>query len=259
MFNQSTLARSIGLGLVAASGYLLAPVTAHASPKEGVRCPAGFTASITDGNKKLVCFRERSYNKASICSPVAFGAGKVALNTNITMDPTGTDQCLAVGAGTKVESVMAPPLPGEPAPSEFRRFVNATGPDTFVANVKEFEFPQGALPYNPTHDRSKGVRCPAGFDGDAMANGNGIRCDKTVKRTPMCQNVAGVGWTLEVKRDAFDVCNGPLGAKGPTKPEGEHLHSGRDGDGGWDLVKDGGRGSEDQWRKGEFRYPESSN
>lgn len=256
---------SLIAGLIATSTLLAAP--AHAGRQQGVKCPDGFDAQISNGNRKLVC--SRPYRLASICPPAVFEAKGIKLGSNIVMDPVGRDggidQCLAVGAGSKVDSVMSPPLPGYPPLSTFKRIKNPTGPDVFESSVTEYAFPEGGPTY--VGDASKGVQCPAGYDGDKRFNGRGIRCDKHDGPPKLADcdgahaGIVSVGWKLEVdRRGNEDRCVPSAGgADGPTKPEGmPKVVFDRDrgaNDVGWLLIDRKGR---DQWQRKVYEYPKSN-
>ena len=74
----STLAAAI------ATVWLAAPTAAMAGEQEGVHCPAGATAQISNGNKTLRCTKVENVDRPAVCSPVVFqGNGDVLLNTRI--------------------------------------------------------------------------------------------------------------------------------------------------------------------------------
>lgn len=251
-------------GLVIAAGWFAA-APAQAGPQQGVKCPSGYDARISEGNRKLVCSRQKTYELASICSPAAFSSKGVKIGTNIVMDPAGIDQCLAVGTGAKTASVMAPPQPGYPAASAFRRDPSAGGPDRFVATVTEYAFPSGGPLYIGT--ASAGVRCPSGYDGDKEYDGRGIRCDKRdgPPRPADCDGIAAgpvaLGWRWERDhRGAEDRCL-PMGTgeDGPTKPEGmtkaQHDLERASDSIGWVLDKNSG--ARDRWQRKVYAFPAS--
>lgn len=249
---------------VAATFLVSAP--AHAGEQQGVKCPDGFEAHISNDNRKLVC--SRRYTLQSICSPAVFASSGLKFNGNVVMDPVGrdggVDQCFAVGAGRKVDSVMSPPLPGYPALSTFERKKHPTAPDTFVSSSLEYAFPVGGPDF--FGDARKGVQCPAGYDGDKRFNGRGIRCDKHdgAPRRADCDGVhagiVSVGWRLAVdKRGHEDRCVPSAGgADGPTKPEGmtkiQHDAERASDRIGW-LLRD--RDGRDQWQRKVYAYPKS--
>jgi hypothetical protein len=248
-----------------AATFLAGP--AHAGEQQGVKCPDGFEADISNDNRKLVC--SRRYTLASICPPAVFAATSIKINSKVVMDPVGRDggidQCLAVGAGRKVDSVMSPPLPGYPALATFERKKHATGPDTFVSNTTQYAFPVSGPRF--LGDASHGVQCPAGYDGDKRFNGRGIRCDKndgTPKRADcdgLHAGIVSVGWELKIdKRGNEDRCVPTAsGSDGPTKPEGMtkvHHDAERDSDAiGWVLRDRDGR---DQWQRKVYAWPKSN-
>jgi hypothetical protein len=217
------MSKNLTLNLLSAAAITVlaasAPQAVHAGEQQGVQCPSGFEAHLSNGNKKLTCSRERVFHLASICSPVAFTSqGKVAqLNTNITMDPTDKDQCLATVTGAKVYSVMAPPQPGYPDASMFTRKTNPSGPDVFEAKVVEFAFPTGStFPY--VGNAVNGVSCPSGYDGDSRFNGRGIRCDKLdgAPKNADCDFPWSILRDDQGNRDTCILNN----QRGETKPQG---------------------------------------
>ena len=238
---------------LAASLCIIAP--AKANEQAGVKCPDGTKSEITNGNKHLTCSKQVTYKLASICSPIVFRTILPSFTGNIVMEPTGRDQCLAVGTGTKTNAVMAPPQLGMPAADKFHIVINQSGPDHFEAVVSEFFFPQGALiPY--VGDKSKGVSCPAGFDGDVKFDGKGIRCDKIVRDQVSAD--CDFGFTLrQDDRGNEDRCLGI--SEGPTKPKGitfiqlqaENALPNIQ----WFLRKANGA---DSWQKKSFAFPNAS-
>lgn len=240
----------------AATAFLSLPSHA-ASPSEGVACPSG-TQAQRNGNV-LVCRKEERKVLESICSPVAFSTKGVALNGNITMDPTGSDQCLAAVTGAKVPSVMRPPVVGiDPPASAFSRVVNPTGPDTFVATKVSFEWPERfPLERQVGHDASRGVACPSGFETDNIAGGRGIQCEKREERSADCDVVWKISRDVDGNKDACFL-DSPIGrTKGNyTIPKGITGLTGNPETHGWNLqVKNGA----DLWvkEKKEFSFPNS--
>jgi len=243
------------LGFLAASLWM--STAAHANEVTGVTCPSGFTATTSNGDKKLTCSVNKTYTRQSICSPIVFNGILPTAKLNVVMQPSGSDKCLAVVSGKTTSSVMEPPLPGMPEAKTFRRVVSGSGPDRFEATVTEYAFPQGAtLPY--IGDAAKGVSCPSGYDGDKRSDGRGIRCDKIDRN-----NVAAdcdFGWTLRVddlgrNEDKCIGINGP----GPTKPRGmtkvqfdieNALPQVK-----WHLAKNNGS---DKWKKKLYAFPRAN-
>lgn len=255
--------------LAAIAGAIVATVLAgpaHAGQQQGVKCPDGFNAQITNNNRKLVC--SRPYQLVSVCSPAVFAKDGLKLGVNVVLDPVGRDggidQCLAVGLGKRTDSVMSPPLPGYPPLATFERVKHATQPDKFVSDRIDFAFPVGGPDF--FGDPSKGVQCPAGFDGDSRFNGRGIRCDKydgEPKRAD-CDGVhvgiVSIGWELKVdRRGNEDRCvQTGSNQSDPTKPEGLpgaafQADRARD-DVGWLLRERNGR---DEWQRKVYAYPKS--
>lgn len=252
------------LATALAATFIAAP--AQAGEQQGVKCPDGFEAHISNDNRKLVC--SRHYTLQSVCSPAVFAASGLKINGNIVMDPVGrdggVDQCFAVGAGRKVDSVMSPPLPGYPALATFERKKHPTAPDTFESNKIEYAFPVGGRDY--VGDASHGVQCPAGYDGDKRFNGRGIRCDKNdgAPKRADCDGlhagIVSIGWELKVdKRGNEDRCvPSASGSDGPTKPEGmtkvQHDAERASDKIGW-VLKD--RDGRDHWQRKTYTWPKS--
>ncbi len=261
---------------VPAALALGAPV-AHAGEQQGVKCPSGFDAVISNGNKKLVCVKTARYELASICSPIVVstkavsglspsGSVTVPISTNsanVVMEPSGADQCLAVMTGSKTPSQMSPPGLGQPAPSEFTRVVSAAGPDKFVATRTEYAFPEGAM-YGPG-DARNGVSCPSGYDGDKVFNDRGIRCDKLdgSPKPADCDGIAAgpvaLGWRWERDHVGSEDRCVPMGtgSHGPTKPQGmtkvQHDADRARNDAGWILDKNAG--ARDTWQRKVYAFP----
>lgn len=240
------------------------PAPAQAGEQQGVKCPQGFEAHISNGNRRLVCSREKTYELASICSPIVVGNQSVNLKQQVVMDPKGDDHCLAVVTGQRTRAVASPPLPGYPALSAFRHVSNNHGPDKYVATAQEYAFPQGALPY--VGDASKGVTCPSGYDGDSRYEGRGIRCDKNdgPRRGADCDGVhvdiISLGWRLEVDhKGQEDRClKSAVGDDSATKPSGVlypvfQAERALDNVGWWLDKRNGG----DQWQRKVYAYPRS--
>ncbi len=228
----------------------LAASTVHAGAQQGVRCPSGFAAVISDANRALVCRKTVTYERDSICPPL--------FNK---MLPAGSDSCQNELTGRSVASIMVPPVPvpGQPLESDFKRVVSATGTDKFVATQQQFAFPEGRPVPPYIGDASKGVSCPTGHDGDKVFDGRGIRCDRNdgVPRSADCDGIVGWEW----KRDhngAEDRCRHLVtGETGPTKPEGmtkvQHNLERQSDDIGWVLNKKSG--ARDTWQRKTYAFP----
>lgn len=234
-----------------------------------VNCPAN-TEVNRDGGA-LRCRVVLVFERGSICPPVTHP-------NYVTINMAGSDRCLPAVAGDKVSvpsamnPVAGPPklkgqqnIPGDimgyltavgpaalmgPGDNAYQRVVNAGGADKFVAEKTVYLWPQSypvqmTLGKNPAN----GVRCPAPYTDVIGRNTDGLGCEKTETRPPMCQNIQGVGWRLD-KRPGEDRCQGPT--EGPTKPEGEPL-PGSD----WELRKDveGPSKIEDRWVRVTYTRP----
>jgi hypothetical protein len=241
------VAKSIAAVAIAAAG-ISGPVAAHASEQDGVTCEAGSQATLVNG--VLICKKRKVL--ASICSPIAFGK-TLQFNGNIVMNPSGSDTCLAVGTGSITASVMAPPTPGiDPPASAFHRVVNATAPDTFVADV--YVYPQGAF---YAGDASRGVKCPSGFNAVGINGNRGLRCEAVVVKRAGCDT----GWTIE-RHNGRDLCvmSTPVGRLegNYTIPENANYTGliGNPETHGWNLDKDR-VGNTDYWvsENKSFKFP----
>lgn len=219
-----------------------------ASEQEGVKCPNGYSADISNGNKSLKCSKDKTYTLTAICPP-----------QSAPMDPKGEDRCLPLLSGTTRPSIMPPlpTLPGFPSASCFRRIVVANAADNFVCQGKEYVFPQGTI-YNPLHKPTNGVQCPSGYDGDVQFGGKGIRCRKNDGGAKPAD--CDFPWSWEKDRDGNkDQCV-LANQAGPTVPHGItkiqlDIEKAR-GDISWHLDVRSGR---DSWQKRIYKYPSSSN
>ena len=233
---------------------------AHANtPAEGVKCPAGTTAKLSNNDRKLVCEGEERVERATLCSPVVFkNNGDINLNTRIEHVKTGSDTCVArntAGAVIATQPSQALLLPGDD-PTQFRREVRPDA-DVFVAIRKAYKFPVGGPVY--LGDASKGVSCPTGFDGDAKFGGQGMRCDRREYRKASCD----IGWTMD-RNAGTDKCfiekevfGNRVRVDGQfTIPEGLTGLLGNPESHGWDLKRDH-EGSIDFWSKEakDYRFP----
>lgn len=233
---------------------------AHANTAaEGVKCPTGTTAKLSNNDRKLVCEGEERVERASVCSPVVFrNNGDINLNTRIDHVKAGSDTCVArntAGAAIATQPSQALLLPGDD-PTQFRREVRPDG-DVFVAIRKAYRFPQGGPVY--LGDASKGVSCPTGFDGDAKFGGQGMRCDRREYRKASCD----IGWQMD-RNAGTDKCfiekevfGNRVRVDGQyTIPEGLTGLLGNPDSHGWDLKRDHD-GSVDYWSKEakDYRFP----
>lgn len=217
-----------------------------ASEQQGVQCPSGYSAEVSNSNRTLKCSKNKTYTLTAICPP-----------QSAPMDAKGEDRCLPLVSGSVRPSIMPPlpTLPGFPPTSCFRRVVIANAADNFVCQGKEYVFPQGAI-YNPLHKPANGVQCPSSYDGDRQGS-NGIRCLK--KDGSEKNSSCDIGWTRQNdQRGNEDRCLGLN--NGPTIPDGYtkilfDAERAR-GDISWRLDIKSGR---DKWQKYKFAYPASSN
>jgi hypothetical protein len=246
-------AKTLLVAAMSVSG-LSAPVVAHASEQDGVVCPTGTDASLSNG--VLKCSKPRTLN--SICSPLVFSRVGLKLVSQVVMQPTGSDTCLAVGSGQAVPSEMSPPLPGDPPLSAFQRVVNQTGPDTFVAT--QFVFPdntQNTLGHNPAN----GVACPSGFTSVSTNNGRGLRCQASVVKTAGCDAPYAIerhtGRDLCVIIQDLGITTARL-VGDYTIPLNANYSGilGNPAEHGWTLSQDR-NGNIDAWTQTQFKYADA--
>ncbi len=240
------------LKIATAAAIACMALPTHAALSDGVACAAGTDAQLSNG--VLKCRKEERKVLESICSPLAFSTQGIKLNGNVTMDPSGSDQCLAAVTGQKVASVMRPPVPGiDPPASAFSRVVNASGPDSFVATQVSFSWPERfPLERQLGRDASRGVECPNGFETDAIAGNRGIQCEKREERNADCDALWKINRDVDGNKDACFL-DTPIGrTKGNyTIPKGLSGITGNPESHGWNLqVKNG----VDQWVKERKEY-----
>ena len=239
-----------------------------------VTCPSNTDVSFAS-NGVLRCSITLVYKREAICPPINY------INYTIVQD-TGSDKCLpngkTINGRNDVPSAMDPlPKPptikgqsgglsgdlltavntiGQaallPPDSAYERVVNPTRMDTFVAEKKVYLWPSDLPPhYTVGHSPTNGVACPAGYNDVQGRNTRGLGCERIVKKTPICQNVLGVGWTIRVKAGK-DECRGTLGGEpGATIPDGTLGGTGSE----WTLVVDGGEGNTDSWQRSDYTAP----
>jgi len=225
----------------------------HAGPQQGVRCPSGFEALISDGDKKLVCRKVIPFERDAVCPPAY----------NLVNNGASADQCVVKVPNTGIAHQVAPtalPIvttPWQKVVSELKQVTNPNGLDKFVATVHEFRFPELGSVY--AGDASNGVVCPAGFDGDKVFSNRGIRCDKLdgSPRSADCDGIVGWEWKRDLAGDEDRCRNIVTGQTGPTKPEGmtkvQHDLERNSNEIGWVLNKRAG--ARDTWQRKVYRFP----
>jgi hypothetical protein len=103
------------------------------------------------------------------------------------------------------------------------------------------------------------VVCPAGFDGDKVFGGRGIRCDKLdgSPRSADCDGIVGWEWKRDLAGAEARCRNIVTGATGPTKPDGmtkiQHDLVRESDEIGWVLNKISG--ARDTWQRKVYRFP----
>jgi hypothetical protein len=234
---------------------------------ERAECPANTEVNRSGG--VLKCSVTLVFERGSICPP----ANKP---NYVTIQMAGADKCLPAVTGdvasvpSAMNPVAGPPklkgqsgLPGDimgyltavgpaallgPDEGRYQRVVNAGGADKFVAEKIVHLWPASyPVHYTLGKNPANGVSCPNGYNDVTGRSQDSLGCEKIEKKRPMCQNVNGIGWRLEVKRGE-DRCQGPT--EGPTKPDGEHAGPGND----WDLDTDA-VGNEDRWVRVSYTRP----
>lgn len=197
-------------GLVATTAALFAPTAAFAGEEQGVTCPAGSIAEISNGSRNLVCYKNTPpIERESTC------LSRFSVNHVIVQN--GPDFCSDLKTQVRGAAPTPALLPGDPQ-TNWTRGEFPTGKDKFThAGGREYVLPEGTF-FNPAANKQRGVACEAPFsDGDTVANGRGIRCEKPQRVAADCD----FGWTLRVDdlNGNTDKCIGINGA-GPTKPRG---------------------------------------
>jgi hypothetical protein len=236
--------RTLSLSLPVLGAMFFFSTPAQANEEQGVQCPAGYAAEISDANRLLKCSALKTYTLPSIC-PGAYA-----------MDSNNQDRCNPLVAGATIPSVMGVRPPNYPN-VPYTRQIHQSQPDSFVATVREYAFPVGGYPYL-LGDKTKGVRCPSGYDGDRSFNGNGIRCDKDSGSPKLADCDFPWGLSRDHNNGNRDKCVGP--STGETKPAGitnaqlqvEQLL----GDTKWILTVNNGA---DTWQKRNFAFPSHIN
>ena len=251
---------TIAAASVAAVATLAAtPAAAQVpTPQAGVVCRAGTQPEFE--NNVLRCRSERRVELPSICSPVAFaGNGDIQLNTRVLkLEATGSDVCVGPN-GARAASVMRPPVPGvdpAPTPGTYRRVVDANGPDVFVAEQVQYEFPQG-LPF--IGDAGRGVTCKHGFNEEQFAGGRGLRCVKQEVQTATCdggfeiERRSGADRCVKRERDVFGNMQTTIGQYTIPAGVGYIGLMGNPAQHGWRLDTDRAR-NVDSWVKADRHY-----
>jgi len=252
-FAAASLSIAIGAALAPAAATAQAP-----SPETGVTCRPGTTAEYNSG--VLRCRVTETVRLASICSGVVFASnGDINLNTRVLrMDVANVDQCIGPN-GARADSVMAPPIPGvhpAPTPGTYRRVVNATAADVFVATKVSYEFPQGWLFVG---DANRGVVCKNGFRPESTNGGRGLRCVKVEEKVATCdggfvvERRTGTDRCVKRERDFFGNLVTTYGQYTIPANAGYLGIMGDPSRHGWRLLTDR-NGTTDHWRKGNPDY-----
>lgn len=201
----------------------------QAAERDGVSCPAGADASVTNG--VLKCSVALEFVRASMCPRLDY--------PNYTqIELAGVDQCkpqiAPLSGRAAVDSAMTPlsaeprvvglgrsvtdpkvvatfgvmvPIP--PPDSAYRRRTDAVSQDRFIANQVVHLWPAG-MPLQATvgHDAKNGVGCPSGFETTVLG-ARGLRCSDTVARKAGCDGVNPLNplspWTID-HRGGRDLC-----------------------------------------------------
>lgn len=229
---------------------------AFAGPQQGVRCPSGFQALISDNNRKLVCRRTVNFDRDARCPPA------------YKLEERGSqpDRCvLATDVPDPLKKAVEVPSFAEPmvnmpwheVVSDLKQVTRPGQPDVFRGTAHEYKFPELGPIY--VGDAKNGVSCPAGYDGDLKFDGRGIRCDKKdgPAKSADCDGIVGWEFRMDLAGDEDRCRNVITGETGPTKPAGmtkvQHdLDRARD-DAGWSLTKK--KGERDTWQRWIYAFP----
>ncbi|MBK9238328.1 MAG: hypothetical protein IPO19_21135 [Rhodoferax sp.] len=203
---------------------------AVASERDGVACPNGTDASVSDG--VLRCSITLEFMRMSMCPRLDF--------PNYTqIELRGVDQCKPQGVPlhgkASVDSAMTPMtteprlvpsnrpisdvkvlattglvLPIPPADSAYQRRTDQISQDRFVAQQTIHFWPIG-MPLSATvgHDPRNGVTCPTGFATELLDNRRRLRCMNADVRKAGCDAVNPLNplspWAVE-RRSGRDLC-----------------------------------------------------
>ncbi len=236
-------ATKLVIALAGLSMVTLMSSNAFAAEENGVTCPAGTTAEQSNERRNLKCSTTENVQRESNCLTVRNGVSGL---TQVVR--SGPDMCSDPTQRTDAGAPKPILLPGDPE-TGWERKDTPGGRDVFVRAVKKYVFPQGAL-FNPTDNPAFGVSCPSSFsDGDSVASGRGIRCEKRNAKDADCD----FGWTLRVDdlNGNTDKCIG-INGPGPTKPAGMTNAQYQTQKGKWMLDVNNGA---DKFR--EFAFPTS--
>ncbi len=177
--------------------------SAHASEKEGVSCPAEYSANYTGSGANRVLKCQKTVYLPSACMP--------------QMDRRfeGDDTCIPPGVGKP--TLSGPLLNGAQYPNVpvWERLPNATGPDQFKG--VDHKFPGGTL---FAGDPKNGVSCGNGYESKTRRSGQEFLCEKI----EVTSSKAKCEWGFAYKQDATgnrDTCEGtiPPFQKRATIPE----------------------------------------
>lgn len=273
-----------------AGGFAALAFTSHAqaSERDGVSCPTGSAASVSNG--VLKCTVTLEFVRASMCPRIDF--------PNYTqIELAGVDQCkpqvVPLQGRASVDSAMTPAptaprvvelnsgiaepqtvaafgviVPIPPADSAYRRQTSSNSQDRFVARQVVYLWPKSMpLPATVGHDPKNGVECPAGFDATVL-NNRGLRCSDTVVHKAGCDAVNPLNplspWAVE-RRTGRDLCvskdltgNRVVGQYTIPVNASYVGAMGNPAQHGWTLDTDrSGHGNIDYWVKNGtvFRYP----
>ncbi|QQZ28051.1 hypothetical protein HMY34_04370 [Thiothrix subterranea] len=233
------------LSMACAAVMLLYGNAAHATEQDGVSCPSGYTVNRSSNNEELKCYKK--YYLPTVCPPISHPLNVILRTTS------GIDKCDVLVVGQSVDSAMAPPLPGYPPVSAFVRDINGGSGDADRFVAKEFAFPNGHN-YPANHNKSKGVRCPANYDG--YSTNRGIRCfvrDGEPKEA-VCDVDEEMKRDFDGNQDRCRVGSSTLKTipKGMTRSQFENDKNKRDVS--WVLQTKSGK---DTWQRKQWEYPES--
>lgn len=259
---------------------------ALASESDGVACPAGTDASVTDG--VLRCSVTLEFVRLSMCPRLDF--------PNYTqIELRGVDQCkpqvAPLHGRASVDSAMTPLtaeprlvpsnrpisdvkvlattgliLPIPPTDSAYQRRTDQVSQDRFVAQQTVHFWPIGMpLPATVGHDPRNGVVCPSGFSTELLDGRRRLRCINAEVHKAGCDAVNPLNplspWTIE-RRSGRDLCvskditgNRVIGQYTIPIDTGYVGAMGNPATHGWTLDTDRtGHGNVDYWVKADVAY-----
>lgn len=274
------------------AAMLAASVTtgpAQASERDGVSCPTGYDASVSNG--VLRCSVTLEFVRLSMCPRVDYPnytqielrgvdqckpqvaplQGKASVDsamTPLSTEPRITRLNLPI-TDPKVLSTVGVIVPIPPADSAYQRRTDQISQDRFLASQVIYVWPRG-MPIQSTvgHDPKNGVACPSGVSTEVLDDKRRLRCIEAEVHKAGCDVVNPLNplspWTIE-RRTGRDLCvskditgNRVVGQYTiPT--DAQYVGAmGNPAQHGWTLDTDrSGHGNVDYWVKNGtlYKYP----